>query len=113
MYACLSNSIARWMVPHTKVTRDKEMSLLDKTKKSLAHHCTKLNRKSSLTAAIVLILGINAILFITRSLEYKDMYMLKPWDKNVFYMIARGSGKFRTMLALPKYTEIYPYMYKY
>ena len=33
--------------------------------------------------------------------------ILSVLDKNVFYMLARGSGKFRTMLALPKYTEIY------
>ena len=99
------------MVPHTKVTHNKKVSSVDKMKKSLAHHCTKLNREWSLTAAIALILGINAILFTAQALKFKDMYMLKPWDKNVFYMIARGSGKFRTMLALPKYT-IYIYKYK-
>ena len=83
---------------------------MDKIKMSLAHRRTKLNVDWSLTSAIVLILVINASLFTARVLEYKDMYMLDPHYKNVFYMISRGCGKFRIMLTLPKYTE---YMYKY
>ena len=42
---------------------------------------------------IAFIFGVNIILFVTRAYYFRDMYMLNPDFKNIFYMLSRANGK--------------------
>ena len=47
---------------------------------------------------IAFIFGVNIILFVTRAYYFRDMYMLNPDFKNIFYMLSRANGTFTNVL---------------
>ena len=85
-------SMAKWIVPQKKVTK-KETGVIGKIKHTSEVWRRKLKAEWRLYAFITFIFGINIILFITRALYFKDMVMLNPEYKNIFYIFSRACGK--------------------
>ena len=84
--------MAKWLVPQKKVTK-KETGAIGKIKHTSENWRRKLKAEWRLYAFITLIFGINIILFISRAFYFKDMVMLNPEYKNIFYIFSRACGK--------------------
>ena len=84
--------MAKWIVPQKKITK-KETGVIGKIKHTSEVWRRKLKAELRLYAFITFIFGINIILFITRAFYFKDMVMLNPKYRNIFYIFSRACGK--------------------
>ena len=102
--------MAKWIVPQKKPTK-KETGVIGKIKHTAEVCRKKLKAEWRLYAFIAFIFGTNIILFITRALYFKDMVMLNPEYKNIFYIFSRACGKNSAMVNKTSYLNIMKFFF--
>ena len=85
-------SLAKWLVPQKKVDK-KNGKFGVKIKETWIAEKKKIRAEWQMYLFLAFIFGVNIILFVTRAYYFRDMYMLNPDFKNVFYMLSRANGK--------------------